>query len=152
MLALKHGDRLDLVAPASRWMSQAVKPLLEPDSVFVPVPSHWRRLFSRRYNQAALLAQAVAKRTGHECVSRALVRAVQTSMQDGKSREQRFADLGGAIVPDPKRGARLSRRHVILVDDVMTSGATFSAASEACLKAGARRIDVLALARVARNS
>lgn len=151
VLALKHGDRIDLVAPASQWMAQAAKPLLERDSIFVPIPAHWLRLVARRYNQAALLAQAVAQRTGHECMPRALLRPVRTSKQDGKSRDQRFADLDGAIVPDPKRGAGLAGRHVILVDDVMTSGATFSAAAEACFEAGARRIDVLALARVTKS-
>ena len=151
VLALKHGDRIDLVAPASQWLAQAANPLLEPDSIFVPIPSHWLRLVSRRYNQAALLARAVAERTGHDCMPRALARPGRTTMQDGKSREQRFADLDGAIVPDLRRGRGLAGRHVVLVDDVMTSGATFSAATRACRHAGARRIDVLALARVTKS-
>lgn len=152
VLALKHGDRLDLVTPASKWMARAARPLLREDSVFVPIPAHWLRLVSRRYNQAALLAQAVARCTDHDYLPRALVRPRRTAIQEGKSRDRRFADLDGAIEPCRRRGAALAGRPVILVDDVFTSGATLAAATQACHRAGAASVDILALARVSKDT
>ncbi len=152
VLALKHGDRLDLVKPAARWMRNAGRPILEPDMLVVPVPVHWRRLFKRRYNQAALLARQIARTEHLDCVPDALVRARSTGSQEGKGREARFDNVADAIRPHPRRGAAMAGRHVLLVDDVMTSGATLSASAAAARAAGARDVSMLVLARVAKDT
>ena len=151
VLGLKYGDRHDVAGPAGRWLARAARPLLRPDSVIAPVPLHWWRLFRRRYNQAALLAAALARETGAAHLPDLLIRRRNTGNQDGRSRADRFANLQGAIVTRPSRASRIAGRHVLLVDDVMTSGATLAAATEACFAAGADAVDVVALARVGRD-
>lgn len=152
VLGLKHGDRLDLVTPAARWLATAAAPLLTPDTLIVPVPLHWRRLLRRRYNQAALLAQALGKRTGHDVCVDALTRRRHTPPLDGLGKDSRFATLQEAITWHPRRGARMAGRPVLLIDDVMTSGATLAAATEACLAARATEVCVLTLARVVKDA
>ncbi len=152
VLALKHGDRTDLVRPAARWMQRALAPLLGPDLLLVPVPAHWTRLFTRRYNQAALLAQALARETGLGCLPDGLIRPRLTPPQGKKSRARRFADLEGAIRPHPRHGGRLAGRRLVLIDDVMASGATLAASAEACRQAGCRDVFTLVLARAAKEA
>jgi ComF family protein len=125
---------------------------LGDDPLIVPIPLHWRRLAGRRFNQAALLAKALAQASGRGWLPDALIRPRHTQTQDGRDRDGRFANLDGAIRAHPRRAARLKGRRVLLIDDVMTSGATFSAATQACLAVGAVGVDVIALARVARDS
>jgi ComF family protein len=151
VLALKHGDRMDLSRPASTWMLKAAQPILQPGMLVVPVPLHWTRLFRRRFNQAALLSRAIAKsaKLGH-CPD-ALVRTRTTGSQEGKTRDARFANLVGAFRVPKSREKRVEARDILLVDDVMTSGATFAAATESLFAAGARSVSVLALARVAKD-
>lgn len=152
VLALKHGDRLDLAGPAGAWMARAANPILRPGMVVAPVPLHWTRLLRRRYNQSALLAQAVARETGLDCCPDLLIRPRRTPTQDGRGRDARFANVAGRIRAHPRRTAILRDRPVLIVDDVMTSGATLAAAAEACLVAGAATVCVLALARVAKDA
>lgn len=149
-LSLKHGDRHDIVPIATTFMTRIFDADLPPDLLFVPVPLHWTRMLKRRFNQSALLAQAVAQRTGHDCCPDALIRRRQTPSLEGLGTDARYDVLKSAIVPHPKRGAVLEGRPVMIVDDVMTSGATLSAATEACLQAKARDVQVLVLARAAR--
>jgi ComF family protein len=151
VLALKHGDRMDLVRPASVWMQRAVQPILRPGMLVVPVPLHWIRLFRRKFNQAALLSRAIARSAGLEHCPDALVRRRSTGSQDGKTRDGRFANLVGAFAVPASREKRVKDRDVLLVDDVMTSGATFAAATEALFSAGAQSVSVLSLARVAKD-
>ena len=149
VLALKHGDRTDMARPAARWLARAGAPLFHADTPLVPVPAHWRRLIARRYNQAAELVRALAHDTGMEAAPDLLVRRKRTPVLDGLGREARFAALSSAIAPHPRRGA--GGRPVVLIDDVLTSGATLGAAAEAARRAGAGRVDVLVLARVAKD-
>jgi len=151
VLALKHGDRMDLARPAGGWMLKAARPILRPGMLVVPVPLHWFRLIRRRYNQAALLSRAVARLAGLDHCPDALVRHRSTGNQDGKTRDARFANLVDAFSVPRRREALVAGREVLLVDDVMTSGATFSSATEALVSAGARSVDVLCLARVAKD-
>jgi predicted amidophosphoribosyltransferase len=150
VLALKHGDRLDLARPA-RWMARAGAPILREGMLAVPVPAHRWRLLRRRYNQAAVLAQALARVSGLEYLPEALVHTRRTRVQDGMEQEARFVNLSGAIAPHARHGARLRGADVLLIDDVMTSGATLAAAAEAARAAGAREVRVLVLARVAKD-
>lgn len=152
VLALKHGDRMDLARPAAAWMARAAADILRPDMLVAPIPLHWTRLFKRRYNQAALLSARLAGLAGLEHCPDLLTRARSTGSQDGRGRDGRFANLQGAFQPSKSQRARLKGRHILLVDDVMTSGATFSAASETCLGAGAASVRVVALARVVKDA
>ncbi|MCZ4352054.1 ComF family protein [Roseovarius aestuarii] len=151
VLALKHGDRHDVVRPAAIWMARAAQPLLRPDTLIAPVPLHWLRLLKRRYNQAALLARAVAQQVDHAWCPDLLIRPRHTPTLGIRGRDERFATLTGAIEVHPKRKHRLAGRHVLLVDDVMTSGATFTAAAEACLAVGAVDVSILVLARAGKE-
>lgn len=152
VLRLKHADRLDLVDPAARWMAQAGAAIWPPMPMLVPVPAHWTRRVKRRYNQAAVLARSVARQTGAEVEPQALIRPRRTTILDGKGLAERFAEVDGAIRPHPKWGAALADRSVVLVDDVLTSGATLAASTEAAYEAGALDVRVLALARVVRDN
>jgi len=152
VLGLKHGDRADIARAAGPWLARAGADLLVDDPLIVPIPLHWRRLAERRFNQAALLARALARTSGRDWLPDALVRARSTGSQDGRDRAARFRNLDGAIRVSPRRAAQVTGRSVLLVDDVMTSGATFSAAAQACLAAGAPQVCVMALARVARDA
>jgi len=152
VLALKHGDRLDLVPPAARWMARSARDLVGPDTIVVPVPSHWLRIVQRRYNQSAELARALAREMELSVAPNALIRARRTETQEGKGHVARFDNLRDAIRPHPKRGRDLEGRPVLLVDDVMTSGATLAAAAEACRDAGATSVHTLVLARAVRDA
>lgn len=151
VLALKHGDRTDLVRPATGWLMRAAQPILQPGMLVAPVPLHWFRLLRRRYNQAALLSSAFARAARLQHCPDLLIRPRTTGSQDGRSRDGRFANMDRALILHPRRAARVCGQHVLLVDDVMTSGATFAAAAEACLAGGAAAVSVLCLARVAKG-
>ncbi len=147
ILGLKHRDRAEIARAAGPWLARAAADLVTPDTVIVPIPLHRWRLARRRYNQAALLAHALAAATRAACLPDALVRCTATPSLEGRSRLDRFDLLTGSIAPHPRRGADLAGRHVLLIDDVMTTGATFSAAAQAVLAAHAEKVSVLALAR-----
>lgn len=150
LLGLKYYDRLDHVPPAARWMSRAAAPLIRPGMLVAPIPLHWTRFLKRRYNQAAELSRALAKQTGLAHCPDLLHRTRATGTQDGRGRLGRFNNVQDAFAPNPRQASLLDARDVLLVDDVMTAGATFAAAAECCLAHGAASIRVVALARVAR--
>jgi predicted amidophosphoribosyltransferase len=152
VLALKHADRLDLAQPAAEWMFKAAQPLLAPDMLVAPVPLHWWRLVQRRYNQAAVLSARIARMGGLAHCPDLLQRHRNTGSQEGRNREGRFANMSGALTLHPRRAERVMGRHILLVDDVMTSGATLAAGAEACLAAGASAVSVLVMARVAKQA
>lgn len=152
ILRLKHADRTELARAAGPWLARTAKPLLTDVTVVVPVPLHRLRLLKRRYNQSALLARQMADVAGVPCHPDALIRVRRTAPLDGHTRDARFAALDRAIQPNPKVALALKDRDVLLIDDVMTSGATFAAATEACHAAGARSVRVLALARVVKDA
>jgi ComF family protein len=152
VLALKHGDRQDLVKPAGEWLMRAAGPILRPGMLVVPIPLHWFRLLRRRYNQSALLSARVAQLAGLEHCPDLLQRYRHTPSQEGKGRDARFVNMAEALRVHPRQVMRCEGRHILLVDDVMTSGATLAAAAEACLASGAANISVLTLARVAKDA
>jgi len=152
VLALKHGDRPELARPAARWMAQAGRELFRPEMLIAPVPLHWTRLLKRRYNQSALLAQHLGQEVGLDVCPDLLLRRKGTPVLDGKSAAERTEALSDAIQPHPKRIDQMQGRDILLVDDVMTSGATLAACAQACTDAGANHIFVLALARVAKDA
>lgn len=152
VLALKHGDRLDLARPAGAWLARAARPILTPGMLAVPVPIHRWRLLRRRFNQAAVLSAALARVAGLDHLPDALVRVRATATQDGRDRDARFRNVADAIRPHPRRGSRMAGRHVLIVDDVFTSGATLASAAEAARAAGAADVSVVTLARVAKGA
>lgn len=149
VLAFKHGDRLDLTGQLGQWLREAGGPILEPGMVVAPIPLHRLRLIRRRYNQSAILAQEVARHANLACVVDLFRRSRRTPSQEGRNRAERHANMAGAIAVTERRRAAIHGRHVLIIDDVMTSGATMRAATEAALAGGARKVSVLVLARVA---
>jgi len=151
VLGLKHGDRTDLARPVARWMAQKIADWPVLDTVIAPVPLHWVRVARRRYNQSALLAQEMGKLMKTPVCTDALLRPKRTNALVGHSRDARFAELSGAIVPNPKRVDQIAGKAVILIDDVMTSGATLAASAEAAKAAGATNVSIVTLARVVKD-
>ncbi len=146
--AFKYRDRLDLAPIMGSWMARAGRELLTEADGLVPVPLHWRRLWARRFNQSAALAKAMAAASGVPLVHDALKRVRATPQQVGLPRAQRATNVQGAFrVPKEKRGDVRGRR-LILVDDVLTSGATVDTCAQALLRAGAANVDVIVFARV----
>lgn len=149
LLALKHGDRDFLARAMSPAMARVGAAMLGDGAVLVPVPLHRWRLWRRGYNQAALLAVAIARRTGNPLAVDALQRVRNTSSSRGMSRSQRAANVRGVF--RVARPERVKGRRVVLVDDVLTTGATVAACTRMLLRAGAVRVDVLTWARVVRT-
>ncbi|MAC81022.1 MAG: amidophosphoribosyltransferase [Rhodobacteraceae bacterium] len=152
VLALKHGDRTDIARTAATWMARAARPIIQPGMLVAPVPLHRSRLGSRRYNQSALLAQGMARALGLDHCPDLFQRPVKTPSLDGRGADERADILRGAIRVHPWRRDRITGRSLLLVDDVMTSGATLAATAEAAHAAGAARVCVITLARVAKDA
>lgn len=150
ILGLKHADKTHGVPAFGAWLARAAGPLADDADVVAPVPLHRWRLFKRRYNQAALLAHAVAAKAGLACLPDLVTRLRATPSQGRMSRSGRRANVRGAFAVAPRHRARISGARVLLVDDVMTTGATVEAAARCLLRAGAGAVDVLTLARVVR--
>lgn len=152
MRALVHGlkfhDRHDVRRLLGRWLVEAGSALVEEAEIVVPVPLARRRLLLRRFNQAATLSQEVARLTGLRYEPMALTRTRATANQVGLSRPARRRNVAGAFAVLPSARPRIEGADVLLVDDVITTGATVGACARALLKAGAARVDVLALALV----
>lgn len=144
---LKYYDRMELAKPLGSWMARAGRELLLDAELLVPVPLHRTRLAGRRFNQANSLAQAVSLQCGVRVDPFVLARVKPTPPQVGLSRAQRALNLQGAFRIAEGMAERLEGRNIVLVDDVMTSGATANAAARVLLRAGARRVDVLVFAR-----
>src|SRR5207253_7745771 len=144
---LKYGDRLDLAPMLARWMASAGRELLAEADALVPVPLHWRRLWARRFNQSAALATAIAADV-HVPVTTALKRIRATPQQVGLSKSERAQNVQGAFRVPAAAKAEVAGRRLLLIDDVLTSGATVDACARALLRAGATSVDVLVFARV----
>jgi ComF family protein len=145
---LKYYDRPHMAQVMAVTMRRAAHVLIPEIHVIVPVPLYRLRLWQRRFNQAALLAESLSKLTGVPHDPMALERIKPTRRQVGLSAAQRLENVRGAFrVPDHMRHA-IAGRAVLLVDDVYTSGATAKAATRALLRGGAEAVDVLTFARV----
>ena len=146
--AFKYGDRLDLAPTMGRWMANAGRPLLQDADALVPVPLHWRRQWARRFNQSALLSEVIAQASGVRVSHGALKRVKATPQQVGLSQSARAQNVQGAFRVPPEGKAEVAGRRLVLVDDVLTSGATMDACARALLRAGAAQVDALVFARV----
>ena len=150
--ALKYGDRLDLAPTMGRWMARAGGELLADADALVPVPLHWRRQWARRFNQAALLAQIIARTNGRVVAHGALKRVKATPQQVGLDKSERAHNVQGAFRVPAAGRAEVAGRKLLLIDDVLTSGATIDACTRALLRVGATSVDVLVFARVVAGS
>ncbi len=154
MLPFKHGDRTDIARACGGWMARAGADLLGEADLVAPVPLHWRRLFVRRYNQAQLLARIVVRTVGPRrdlCLAPDLLRRHRwTGSQAGLKAKERRRNVREAFDIHPKWQPQVAGKTVLLVDDVLTTGATVEACARALQRAGAQRVDVLTLARVVR--
>jgi ComF family protein len=145
---LKYSDRQELAVAMGRMMASAAADVIEDATVIVPVPLHWTRLWQRRFNQAAALANQLGGHAGLPVEPVFLRRRKRTRMQVGLTRTQRQQNLQGAfVVPEESRPALRGQR-VLLVDDVMTTSATANAAARILLRGGAESVDIVTFARV----
>ena len=147
VLAFKHGRRIALAPLLARLMAPRL-PEMGPERLIVPVPLHRGRLWRRGFNQAALLAREIAKLRGGTVLVDALVRTKATPVLGGLGRKSRARALSGALAVNPARTAILKGAKVVLVDDVLTSGATSGACVAALKRAGAAKVVIACFARV----
>lgn len=144
---LKYYDRLELAEPLGRWMARAGADILADADLIAPVPLHPLRLFSRRFNQSAELARVISRESAVPADTLALERVKPTAPQVGLTRAQRAANLSGAFRVARERAPFVEGRNIVLIDDVLTTGATANAAARALLRARAARVDLLVFAR-----
>jgi ComF family protein len=133
--------------PPGRHMARVGAALLQSADLLVPVPLHRRRLLARRYNQSALLAQVIGRVAGRPVVPDALRRVRPTASLGEKTRRERAEAVEGAFAVRPTRAADIAGRRVLLIDDVLTTGATAGACTRALLAGGAARVELLVGAR-----
>ena len=151
ILAFKHGDRTDCAPALARWLTRAGAELIGDCDLIAPVPLHWTRLFTRRFNQAAMLVQSMGRLTGKPVVPDLIERRKRTPPQGKGSRDQRKRNVAGAFAVPMRHRARVADRRVLLIDDVLTTGSTVEACTRALLGAGAASVDVMTLALVVRG-
>ncbi len=145
---LKYADRTDLAPWMARWMVRAGAELVADAEVVLPVPLHWRRFFSRRFNQSAELARTVAALQQKPFAPTAIRRVKVTRQQVGLGLSEREDNVRAAFAVPPEHDIAVRGRRVLVVDDVYTTGATVSSVAKALKKSGARTVDVLTFARV----
>jgi ComF family protein len=148
ILQLKHADRTDLAPLFARWLSRAGATLIAEADAVVPVPLHRWRLLSRRYNQAAEVARRLAADNGLTYLPDALVRPRATASQGGRSASGRRRNVAGAFTVPPGRRRLIEGRRILLIDDVLTTGATADACARALKSAGAADVSLAVIARV----
>jgi ComF family protein len=149
VLRFKHADRVEAASTFGRWLAGAGTDFKGDDVVIAPVPLHWRRLLERRYNQAAMLAEALHRVWGCGRLQPDLLeRRIWRGSQGGLSATQRRRNVRNAFAVTARRRRLVEGRRVVLVDDVMASGATADAAARTLKRAGAGAVDVAVLARV----
>lgn len=148
ILKFKHGDHQPFAPLFARWVARSAAPLLDEADAVVPVPLHRFRLLSRRFNQAAEIARPLARDAGLDYVPDALVRTTHTTTQGGKSARGRRLNVRKAFAVSEAGRRRIRGRRILLVDDVLTTGATAEACARALIEAGARAVDLAVVARV----
>lgn len=151
ILGFKHGDRTEGATAYGAWLTRAGGEAIAHADLIVPVPLHRWRLFVRRYNQAALLAHAVGRAAGRTVVPDLLVRHRRTRVHKNLSAAARRRNVAGAFSVHRAWQGRLSGQRILLIDDVLTTGATVSACARTLRRGGAAGVDVLVLARVVRE-
>lgn len=152
LISFKHGDRLDLAPGLARWLPRVAEELREGTNVILPVPLHPNRLRQRKFNQSVLLARPLARAWSMPLALDFVRRHRATPSQGRLSSSARQRNVQGAFRVTPGRKAEIEGKNFLLVDDVMTTGATASALARCLKHAGAMRVDVITLARVVRET
>jgi ComF family protein len=147
--SFKYRDRHEGLPLFARWLATAGAELLADADLIVPVPLYRSRLWSRRFNQSALLARSLAALTGRRVDCFLLQRVKRTASQVGLTAAQRRRNVAGAFKVAKSRAKGLRGKRIVVIDDVITTGATADACARVLKRAGAARVDVLALARAA---
>jgi ComF family protein len=150
--SFKYRDRQEGLALFARWLAKAGAELLGGADLILPVPLYPSRLWWRRFNQSAMLASAVGRLTGVAVDCFVLKRVRRTASQVGLTADQRRRNVAGAFKVDKARAHRVKGKNIVVVDDVITTGATAEACARALKRAGAARVDILALARAVEPS
>lgn len=148
ILRFKHGDQQQFAPLFARWIARAGADLLAEADAVVPVPLHPFRLLSRRFNQAAEMARPLARAAGRDYLPDALIRTTHTLSQGGKSARGRRLNVKAAFAVTEAGRRRVRGRRILLVDDVLTTGATGEACARVLIEAGARSVDLVVIARV----
>jgi ComF family protein len=148
ILKLKHADRTDLAGLFARWLARATADIAPELDAVVPVPLHWRRLVTRRYNQSAEIGRPLARLLGLRYFADAVARTRPTQSQGGKSADGRRRNVAGVFQVPRRWHARIQGARLLIVDDVLTTGATVEGCARALKAAGAARVDVAVIARV----
>jgi ComF family protein len=148
ILKLKHADRTDLAGLFAHWIARAAADILPDQDAIVPAPLHPLRLLSRRYNQAAEIARPLARLSGIRYFADPVVRVRHTPSQGGKSADGRRRNMAGAFVVPARWRAKVAGKRILLIDDVLTTGATAEGCARALKAAGAARVDLAVIARV----
>jgi ComF family protein len=147
ILAFKHGDALHLHTTLAPLLANLGKDFLNPDSILVPIPLHWLRLVKRRYNQSAILANSLSKILDQDCWADALIRIRHTPPQGHKSAKDRYQNVAGAFEINLNYMDKVKDKHIVLIDDVFTTGATLDECSKVLKSAGVSSVNVLTVAR-----
>lgn len=150
ILAFKHGDQTHLTLTFIPWLKRAGGDFLNEADVILPVPLHWRRLISRRYNQSALLAAHLSQATGTLYQPDILRRVRHTPVQGHLNARDRQANVKRAFALNKGKQIFVENKKVVLIDDVFTTGATIEECSKTLYEAGAAQVDALTVARVSR--
>jgi ComF family protein len=148
ILQFKHADRLDLARLFAGWIGRAAPELIAEADAIAPIPLHPLRLLSRRYNQAAEIARPLARRHGKAYLPGALIRTRRTETQAGKSAGGRRRNVAGVFAAPEAMRRRIEGKRILLIDDVLTTGATAEACARALIKGGAAAVDLAVIARV----
>ena len=148
ILKYKHGDQQQFAGLFARWLGRAAADLIAEADAVAPVPLHPSRLLARRFNQAAEIARPLARHAGLDYLPDALIRQVRTPTQGGKSARGRRLNVKAAFAVTEAGRRRIKGRRILLIDDVLTTGATAEACARVLLDAGARAVDLAVIARV----
>lgn len=151
ILGFKHGDKTHIAPTFVPWLLRSGQKLIDQSDVIVPVPLHYRRLITRRYNQAAIIAQTLAKTAKKPHLPMALKRIKATASQGHLKADERTQNVANAFQINQRYKAVIKDQTVLLIDDVYTTGATINECTKTLLEAGAAKVNVLTLARVTKN-
>jgi ComF family protein len=151
ILAFKYGDRMHAAKTFAPWLLRAAGGMMTATDFIIPVPLHPKRLWTRRFNQSAVLAQELSQISGRLCLPDALLRPRCTVPQKGLSRHERSQNVRGAFSLNPRHAEKIKGRNIMIVDDVFTSGATLNECARTLKQAGVENVFVLTLARATRE-
>ncbi len=148
ILKFKHGDQQQFAPLSARWIARSAADVVADADAVVPVPLHRSRLLARRFNQAAEVARPLARTAGLDYLPDALIRSTPTDSQGGKSARGRWINVRSAFAVTEAGRRRIKGRRVLLIDDVLTTGAAAEACARVLIQAGARAADLAVIARV----